>query len=229
MSFNEEEGKGKSTEIDFDINRDTPPIARTSKFLRIEQGSRKIRLLPAKGKHYRTHWLPVQKKTALCEGQKCPHCRVNVPSKHETLFKVIDRETGKLMVMALGTQVLNQVMAQRVIFSERAGNTTDQLTDYNLVVIRGPKGSNPLYQAVLREKVGPEQNAEDLAALKADKTNLTDFMRKPLPPDQPTPPASPVAAVPLPPAPKEPVVAVSVPAETKGQVVQEDDLSIFNV
>lgn len=142
-------------------------------FLRLTQGDNPVRFF---GDTYRTwiHWFTDaegNRKRVNCAGDGCPLCRSATKPEEEAKPRfyntVIDRKDANnpvVKVIDMGTQIFGQI--QQLDEDDDWGS----VEEYDINIKRGPKGSNPLYNATPKKPA--ELTNKDKALIKAAGENI---------------------------------------------------------
>jgi hypothetical protein len=139
----------------------------TSSFMRLEEGDNMVRCVSSPYQGY-SHWTvdaSGQKRKVGCSLKDCPVCARGNPeeaAKPRWMLAVLNRKTNKPAILEIGPQIFKGIKA--LSQSKRWGNPRE----YDLNIIKAPKGTNPLYTIMPEPK--------DLLS-DADKTMLKDWMK----------------------------------------------------
>lgn len=129
-------------------------------FMKLEEGSNVVRILTNPYQFY-THWTQDesgQQKNVRCSTENCPVCERGERAKARWYVGVLNRKTGKPMVLEMGIQIF------KAIKGLKAKKAWGDPRTFDADIERFPKGSQPLYQ------VTPEAKAplskEEIAIVK---------------------------------------------------------------
>jgi len=137
-----------------DFNIDEPTIAKVKinykeAFITLNDGDNLIRFIDPKGKKIGTHWVKDKdgkQRSVKCPVTGCPCCKANVPTAYKTFMKVVDK-LGNVRIFEFGSQIANQL--KRIALDLKEEDPNAMLTQRDVIINRGPRGSNPLYNVKL--------------------------------------------------------------------------------
>lgn len=137
-----------------DINFDELPqtakkINYKEVFLALNEGDNLIRFIDLKGKKIGTHWLKDtngKQRSVKCPVAGCPCCKQNVPTQYKTFMKVVDK-LGNVRIFEFGSQIMAQI--KRIVLELKQEDANALLTQRDIIINRGPRGANPLYNVKL--------------------------------------------------------------------------------
>ncbi len=132
-----------------DIQKEQKKINYKELFIALQEGDNLLRFVDLHAKKIGTHWVDDaqgKKRSVKCPVTGCPCCIRNVPVQYKTFMKVVDK-LGVLRVFEFGPQVDKQLKSKVKELKEEDSNAT--LTQRDIIIERGPKGSNPLYNVRL--------------------------------------------------------------------------------
>lgn len=137
-----------------DVNFDEPTITKPKinykeVFLTLNDGDNLIRFIDPKGKKIGTHWVKDKdgkQRSVKCPVAGCPCCKNNVPTQYKTFMKVVDK-LGNIRIFEFGSQIANQL--KRIATDLKEEDPNALLTQRDVIINRGPRGSNPLYNVKL--------------------------------------------------------------------------------
>ena len=137
-----------------DFNIDEPVVVKAKinykeVFLSLNDGDNLVRFIDPKGKKIGTHWVKDtdgKQRSVKCPVAGCPCCKANVPTQYKTFMKVVDK-LGNVRIFEFGSQIANQL--KRIALDLKEEDPNALLTQRDVIINRGPKGSNPLYNVKL--------------------------------------------------------------------------------
>lgn len=249
-----------NTTVVKDINFDEIPTTQKKinfkeLFLSLQEGDNILRFIDLNGKKIGTHWVKDvsgKQRSVKCPVSGCPCCLHKdekgnpepVPTQFKIFMKVVDK-LGVIRVLEFGSQIHNQLKNINKELKEEDSNAT--LTQRDVNIVKGIKGSNPLYTVKL-VKQNPKLSFQEQLRIQAieeavvkDTINLSEII---VPwtvkrvneqiygivesTDSATTPNSNTVSV----APAPVVASVNTPVVTSAPKVvvpaSEDDLSIFD-
>ena len=154
-----------------------------TQFMRLEQGSSTVRVMGNPHQFY-VHWvdLPDGGKRKINSPISDPALlrrldEEDFKRKPRWIVKVLDRSDNEFKLLEIGSQIYNGI---RALFNNPKWG---KVTDYDLDIIRGKPGTNPLYavQPNPKELIGSEFKASFTAF--NDSVNI-DALTKPADPDE---------------------------------------------
>jgi hypothetical protein len=141
--------------------------AGVSNFMRLEEGDNYVRCVSSPYQSY-SHWVTDasgQKRKVGCCLKECPVCARGVPeesAKPRWFVAVLNRKTEKPAILEVGPQIFKGIKA--LASSKKWGDPRQ----YDLNIIKAPKGTNPLYTVMPEPK---EQLEETI------KATIKDWMK----------------------------------------------------
>jgi hypothetical protein len=130
-------------------------------YMRLEQGENVVRVMGNPIQYY-VHWVqapdgskkkvnsPVESPTLVARLEDAGFRR-----QSKWLIKVLDREDNDFKVMEVGSQIFNGIKA--LYNNDKWG----KVTNYDISVVRGPKGSQPLYNVTPNPKEKLDSSFKD--------------------------------------------------------------------
>jgi hypothetical protein len=153
---------------------DSKPKAKLLDYLKLVEGPNRIRMWTSAGETYSTHWNQSKKRTFRCPGDDCPQCKGGDRAKRKYIVPAIDRTDNQIKVLEFGDQVL---MALKKFQKEL--DPADSFFNYDLLLTQHPKGSNPLYSVLLKQKMtGTNRDQADDALIREYGADLKAYVRK---------------------------------------------------
>jgi hypothetical protein len=172
-----------------DVDFDEPPVQRKrinykEVFLQLTEGDNIVRFIDMKGKKIGTHWVKDtngKQRSVKCPVEGCPCCKATpaVPTQYKTFMKVVDR-LGAIRIFEFGSQIMNQL--RRIIAELKEADPNALLTQRDIVVNKGPRGANPLYNVKLVAVNANPTPAEQLRtqaieeAIQKDELDLSEIV-----------------------------------------------------
>jgi len=170
-----------------DVDFDEPPVQRKrinykEVFLQLNEGDNLVRFIDMKGKKIGTHWVKDtvgKQRSVKCPVEACPCCKAGVPTQYKTFMKVVDK-LGSVRIFEFGSQIMNQL--RRIIAELKEDDANALLTQRDVVVNKGPKGANPLYNVKLVKLNANPTPAEQLRtqaieeAIQKDDLDLSEIV-----------------------------------------------------
>ncbi len=132
-------------------------------FLTLQEGDNIIRFVDLNGKKIGTHWIKDtngKQRSVKCPIAGCPCCLAKpepVPTQWKNFYKVVDK-LGTMRVFEFGPQIMKQLKA--IIADLKEDNPNALLTQRDILVNRGPKGTTPLYTVKL-VKINPKPTPQE--------------------------------------------------------------------
>lgn len=151
-------------------------------FLTLNEGDNLIRFIDLKGKKIGTHWVKDingKQRSVKCPVAGCPCCKQNVPTQYKTFMKVVDK-LGNVRIFEFGSQIMNQI--KRIVADLKQEDANALLTQRDVIVSRGPRGANPLYNVKLTKvntKPTPSESLRQQAieeAIAQDTLDLSEIV-----------------------------------------------------
>lgn len=173
-----------------DVNFDEPATQRKKinykeVFLQLQDGDNLIRFVDSNGKKIGTHWVKDtngKQRSVKCPIAGCPCCLAKpepVPTQWKNFYKVVDK-LGTIRVFEFGPQIMKQL--KTVIADIKEDNPNALLTQRDIIVNKGAKGTNPLYTVKLvkiNPKPTPQEGLRQQAieeAIKGDTIDLAEIV-----------------------------------------------------
>ncbi len=170
-------------DVDFDApTNQKKKINYKEVFLQLNEGDNLIRFINMKGKKIGTHWvkdLNGKQRSVKCPIEGCPCCREGVQTQYKTFMKVVDK-LGSIKIFEFGPQIMNQI--KRIISDLKEDDPNASLPQRDIIVNKGAKGSNPLYNVKLvkfNPKPSPSEQLRQQAieeAIKSDELDLSEIV-----------------------------------------------------
>jgi len=155
-------------QVDWDDN------VSTSDFLKLEQGDNQVRLF-TKPFRFEVHWIKdgsgVNRKLK-CALENCPLCKKGIRAQPRWLVGVIDRRSGKPKLLEITHQIFLGIR------SYNGNSKWGDVNNYDVVIQRGPKGTQPLYSVLgIPEKgmLTPEEKVQVEGFL--TRVDITKFIQ----------------------------------------------------
>lgn len=144
-------------EVDWNSTAGDSSSQKTSDYMKLEEGENVVRVMGNPIQYY-VHWV-----TALDGSKKkivSPIDNMSLVTKLEDagfkkkatwMVRVLDRKDESFKLLEVGSQIYNGI---RALYNNPKWG---KVTDYDISIIRGPKGSQPLYsvQPNPKEKIDP--------------------------------------------------------------------------
>ena len=135
-------------------------------FLNLLEGDNTVRVVDLKGKKIESHYVKDhfgKQRSVKCPGSGCPCCKADppVPKQLRIFMKVVDK-IGIMRILEFGPQIWTQI--KRLVAELKAEDPNALITQRDIIINKGPKGTSPLYNVKLA-KVNPNPSpAEQLRA-----------------------------------------------------------------
>ena len=156
---------------------DNGDVGSQTSFLNLEEGSNIMRVVSSPWQTYSHFTLDAtgQNRKVQCALKDCPVCARGEESKPRWLIAVLSRKTGNVMVLEIGPQVFKQIrdLAKKPKWGDVRG--------YDIDIVKGPKGSQPLYIVSPEPKEPLEQSDKDKVKAAMEKFDLQKLTAAPTP------------------------------------------------
>jgi len=142
-------------------------------FLKLVEGTNRLRIVSKPYKAY-IHWVDDatgSPKKLNCSQTGCPICTGSTGvagegPKPRWFMRVLDRKSKKIKILEVGTQIYSQL--KNLAKNPEWGN----IFDFDIDVIRGKKGANPLYTVQPCPKKEPNFTEEEKVVIGKAKTEI---------------------------------------------------------
>lgn len=137
-------------------------------FMTLKEGDNVVRIFTAPHQ-YVVHWVKDQtgqNKRVKCALEDCPLCKNGEKQSTRWYIGVIDRADGNTKILEISTQIMSGLKAYAT--NPQWGPPKG----YDIVIKRGPKGSNPLYHVMANPKTKVEKEEKEKAKKFLENTDL---------------------------------------------------------
>lgn len=147
-------------------------------FLNLVEGDNIVRVVDLKGKKIDSHYVKDhlgKQRSVKCPGSGCPCCKADppVPRQLRIFMKVVDK-IGVMRILEFGPQIWTQI--KRLVAELKAEDQNALITQRDIIINKGPKGTSPLYNVKLA-KVNPNPtSAEKLRSQAIDEAVEKDAL-----------------------------------------------------
>ncbi len=167
-----------------DVPKTTKKINYKEVFISLNEGDNLLRIVDIAGKKIGTHWIKDvngKQRSVKCPIVGCPCCKAipSIPIQYKTFLKVVDK-LGNIRILEAGPQIVKGIRA--IVVELKQENPNILITQRDIIINRGPKGSQPLYNVKLA-KVNPKPTpSEQLRqgaieeAISKDELNLAEIV-----------------------------------------------------
>lgn len=187
-----------SEEVVKDVNFDEPMASKKKInykeiFLNLLEGDNVVRIVDSHGKKIESHYVPDstgKPRSVKCPGTGCPVCikgtvdkngnRIDAPKQARIFMKVVDK-MGTIRILEFGPQIHNQI--KRIVADLKAEEPNALITQRDLIINKGPKGSSPLYNVKMVKPSAHPTAQEGLRtqaieeAVAKDTLDLTEIIK----------------------------------------------------
>jgi hypothetical protein len=156
-------------------------------FMNLEEGSNIVRCVSSPYE-YNCHFIPDatgQTRKVHCCLKDCPACAAAKDPKEESkprwLVAVLNAKTNTVQVLELGPQVVKQIKALTTQKNAKGAIVWGDPRGFEIDIVRGPKGSNPLYSVVPQPKQPLTDEEKTLIRATMEKLDLQKMIEPPTP------------------------------------------------
>jgi len=141
-------------------------VSMVNDFMKLEEGINKVRIF-TNPFQFVVHWVEDasgQNRKIKCAIENCPLCRKGVKAQTRWYIGVLDYKSGQPKILEVGSQIFNSIhsYATDEEWGEKITKPWGEIFAYDIAIMRGPKGTNPLYSVQPSPKmkdIKPEETA----------------------------------------------------------------------
>lgn len=164
---------------------DSGDVGVQTQFLNLEEGSNIVRCVSSPYQFYShfTEDATGQTRKVRCCLKDCPVCARGEVAKPRWYVAVLNRKTEAVSILELGPQVFKAIKALAGQKNSKGQIVWGDPRGYDIDIVRGPKGANPLYSVVPqpKEALTDEEKTSIRAAM--EKLDLQSMVEAPSPDD----------------------------------------------
>jgi hypothetical protein len=156
-------------------------------YMKLEEGSNLVRCVSSPYQYY-SHFMPDvtgQIRKVNCCLKDCPACANAKEDKEQAkprwLVAVLNDKTNSVCVLELGPQVFKQIKALASQKNNKGQITWGDPRGYQVDIVRGAKGANPLYSVVPQPKNPLTDEEKTMIRAAMEKLDLQAMVEVPTP------------------------------------------------